>query len=242
MSKEFVSEENKRRVIKLEAAEPAQLHSAAAGMGPGAMASLQQTAGNQAVQRLLAQRSSAGAFDLDDDTAGRIQRERGGGQPLDASAQTQMGQAAGVDFSSVRVHTSAESDALNRDLGARAFTSGRDIFFGEGAYQPDSSTGRELIAHELTHVVQQSSGALGSPSSQMHVTAPGDAFEQQADTAAHSLTGASGVQRWPPKEEVQEQAAEEEQKEVQMQPATEEEEEEEETLQRQELEEEEEEV
>jgi len=60
-----------------------------------------------------------------------------------------------ADFSRVRVHTDTEADALNRALHARAFTTGRDIFFGRHEYNPATSDGRELLAHELTHVVQQ---------------------------------------------------------------------------------------
>jgi len=59
------------------------------------------------------------------------------------------------DFSRVRVHTGANSDQLNRDVRSLAFTSGSDIYFGSGQYRPDSDSGQHLLAHELTHVVQQ---------------------------------------------------------------------------------------
>jgi hypothetical protein len=168
--------------------------------GQTALSALQQQAGNQAVQRLLAQRSAAGSggsFELDDETAGRINQSRGGGQVLDSSLQVQMSESLGHDMSGVRVHTSAESDDLNRQLGAKAFTTGQDVFFREGAYDPHSSNGRELIAHELTHVVQQSTGAVGGGPG-MTVNAPGDAFEQQADAVASTITGpapAASIQR-----------------------------------------------
>jgi hypothetical protein len=61
----------------------------------------------------------------------------------------------GADFSGVRVHSDAQSDTMCRSLQATAFTAGRDLFFRDRAYSPDSSAGQELIAHELTHVVQQ---------------------------------------------------------------------------------------
>jgi hypothetical protein len=89
-----------------------------------------------------------------------IQRARGGGQGLDTGLQRSMGQAMGADFSQVRVHTDARSDQLNRTLQAKAFTTGKDIFFRQGAYQPTSPSGQELIAHELTHTVQQGSTLL----------------------------------------------------------------------------------
>ncbi|WOD37086.1 DUF4157 domain-containing protein [Nodosilinea sp. E11] len=84
-----------------------------------------------------------------------IHRARGLGQPLAPSLQQQMGQAMGADFSSVRVHTDTQADQLNRSIQAKAFTTGQDVFFRQGAYQPGSQGGQELIAHELTHVVQQ---------------------------------------------------------------------------------------
>ncbi len=148
---------------------------------------LQHQVGNQAVQRLLAQRSGNGPFDLNDETEARINNQRGSGQSLDSAIQTKMGDATGHDFSDVKVHTDPESHALNEELSAKAFTTGHDIFFREGAYQPGSGEGQELIAHELTHVVQQSSGAVGSGGGRMTVNAPGDAYEQEADSVAHTV-------------------------------------------------------
>ena len=261
VDKSLLTEAKKATIHKAKEDANDPIHAQTPSDQKAALTSLQQTIGNQAVQRLLAQRSGDQPFDLDDDTAGRIGRERGGGQPLDGGVQAQMGEAVGADFSGVRVHTSAESDALNRDLSARAFTTGQDIFFREGAYQPHNAGGQELLAHELTHVVQQGSGAVGGGGGRMQVNAPGDAFEQQADAVAHSVAGpagvAAGVQRQAEEEEeevqakaedeVQMQAADEEE-EVQMQPEEEEEEvqmqaapeEEEEVVQQQELDEEEE--
>lgn len=89
------------------------------------------------------------------DLEGDIQQAQGGGQVLAPALQTQMAQAMGADFSGVRVHTDRQADQLNRSLNARAFTTGQDVFFKQGEYQPESRRGQELIAHELTHVVQQ---------------------------------------------------------------------------------------
>ena len=66
-----------------------------------------------------------------------------------------MEQAFGTDFSKVHVHTDSEADEFNQRLSARAFTTGRDIFFRQGEYSPGSDSGRKLIAHELTHTIQQ---------------------------------------------------------------------------------------
>jgi hypothetical protein len=88
----------------------------------------------------------------------RIDKARGGGQPLSAEVKEPMEQAFGADFSHVRTHTDAEADTLNKQLSAKAFTTGEDIFFRDGEYSPGSSSGQHLIAHELTHVVQQMGG------------------------------------------------------------------------------------
>jgi len=87
-----------------------------------------------------------------------IHQARGSGQALDPHLQRQMGQAMGADFSGVTIHTDSQADQLNHSIQAKAFTTGQDIFFRQGAYQPSSQSGQELIAHELTHVVQQNSG------------------------------------------------------------------------------------
>jgi hypothetical protein len=85
-----------------------------------------------------------------------IQGARGSGQPLDENIRQPMEKAfGGVDFSQVKVHNDAVSDQLNQSIQARAFTTGQDLFFRGGEYNPSSRGGQELIAHELTHVVQQ---------------------------------------------------------------------------------------
>ena len=89
------------------------------------------------------------------DLESTIESRRGGGQALPDSARDFFEPRFGQDFSGVNIHTGGEADTLNRQLEARAFTTGGDIFFREGEYNPDSSAGRELLAHELTHVVQQ---------------------------------------------------------------------------------------
>ncbi len=90
----------------------------------------------------------------------RINNKRGNGHPLSDNVREPMEQAFRTDFSEVRVHTDSEADALNQQLSAKAFTTGQDVFFREGEYSPGSSSGRALIAHELTHVVQQRGGQL----------------------------------------------------------------------------------
>ncbi len=92
-----------------------------------------------------------------------INSARGRGQALDPTLQRSMGRTMGADFSRVRVHTDAQSDQLNRSIQAKAFTTGQDVFFRQGAYDPGSRGGQTLIAHELTHVIQQNSHEMQSP-------------------------------------------------------------------------------
>jgi hypothetical protein len=78
-----------------------------------------------------------------------------GGQPLPAGTRRFMEGRLGADLSRVRVHTGSAAAGAAAGMGARAFTYGRDIYFGGGEYQPESASGRELIAHELVHTIQQ---------------------------------------------------------------------------------------
>lgn len=87
----------------------------------------------------------------------RLAASSGGGQPLSAPTRSFFEGRFGRDFSHVRVHDSSEAAAMNRDVRARAFTHGSHVYFGAGNYAPDSESGRRLLAHELTHVVQQTS-------------------------------------------------------------------------------------
>ncbi|WOD37085.1 DUF4157 domain-containing protein [Nodosilinea sp. E11] len=104
----------------------------------------------------LLQRQGNGAVAASDGLEAAIQQSRSSGQPLADSIREPMEQAfGGVDFGGVNVHTDGRSDQLNRSIQAKAFTTGQDIYFRQGAYEPGSRSGQELIAHELTHVVQQ---------------------------------------------------------------------------------------
>ena len=123
-----------------------------------------------------------------------IQQARGSGQPLDDSLQDRMSAEFGYNFDGVRVHTGAQADGLNRQLGARAFTTGSDIFFKQGQYEPASTSGQKLIAHELGHVVQQGTGRVRDSGDGLTVRPSGDAFEQEADARARQavFTGHKG--------------------------------------------------
>lgn len=85
----------------------------------------------------------------------QLSRSRGGGHPLPAPTRAFMETRFGRDFDDVRVHTDGDAAQMTKDLRAEAFTTGRDIYFRPGMYAPETSAGKRLLAHELTHVVQQ---------------------------------------------------------------------------------------
>ena len=95
------------------------------------------------------------AHEADADFEARLHARKGAGQALPGELRGFMESRLGADFSAVRVHRGAEADALNRRISARAFTHGADIFFAAGQFRPNDPEGRRLLAHELTHVIQQ---------------------------------------------------------------------------------------
>ena len=146
---------------------------------------LQRQYGNGYVARLIdrAQGDGSGGDPLED-VERSIEQARGGGNALDGVTLDRMNDAFGADFSGVRVHTGGEADHLNRAVDAKAFATGKDIFFREGAYQPGSTEGRGLLAHELTHVVQQSGDGLQM---KLEVSDPADPAEQEAEQVARDV-------------------------------------------------------
>lgn len=92
---------------------------------------------------------------VDAETTTLIQESRRGGHPLPAPTRSYFEPRFGHGFGDVRVHTDSKADEAARAVDARAFTLGSDIVFRSGAYQPEAATGTKLLAHELTHVVQQ---------------------------------------------------------------------------------------
>ncbi|HAG85149.1 MAG TPA: hypothetical protein DCL61_29370 [Cyanobacteria bacterium UBA12227] len=108
------------------------------------------------VQRKPAEGGMAATPDLEES----IESARGGGQAIADNIREPMEQAMGADLSGVRIHTDAQSDQLNRSIQARAFTTGQDVFFRQGEYDPGSRQGQELMAHEFTHVLQQNPSVM----------------------------------------------------------------------------------
>ncbi len=120
--------------------------------------------------------------------AGAIAQARGGGAPLGGAARAFFEPRLGRDFGDVRVHDDANAHALAGSLGARAFTVGNHIFFDRGELAPSTPGGGRLLAHELTHVVQQRGAA---PMLQMEKKPWGVSFttQAQADKVARGLSG-----------------------------------------------------
>jgi hypothetical protein len=109
--------------------------------------------------------------------------EASAGQPLPEMLRESMESRFGRDFEAVRVFTDAHAANAAKGANARAFTTGSRIYFAAGEYQPESERGRELIAHELTHVVQQRSGHARAAG----IGAADDAFEHEAERAAVAI-------------------------------------------------------
>jgi hypothetical protein len=104
-----------------------------------------------------------GGGTVSSDVSSQIIQSKGSGQNLPSPIQAEMGQKIGADFSSVKIHTGPDAAQMSSQLGAKAFTHGNDIYFNEGNFQPGTSEGKHLLAHELTHTVQQGAAVRRSP-------------------------------------------------------------------------------
>ena len=138
--------------------------------------------GQRMIQRV--DRSSEGM--AQENIGQRIQSASGGGGKLDEGVQQHLEQHLGADLSDVRIHTDGEADRLSRSVNAIAFTTGQDVFFSSGSYNPSSAEGKHLIAHEVVHTVQQANGAVaGAPTAGgISISNPSDPFELEADQVA----------------------------------------------------------
>ena len=114
------------------------------------------------------------------------------GRPLDPETRASMSARFGHDFTKVRVHDDTQAAESARDIGARAYTVGNDIVFGAGGFAPETPDGQRLLAHELTHVVQQSSAAA-VPQAKLARSTPGDLAEREADDVAERIADGEQV-------------------------------------------------
>ncbi len=172
-----------------------QRHPAPAGPAPAsrrdpeaAVSRLGSSLGNRGLSRAITQmRDGEGILPgglVHPDVEAAIAAASGRGNQLHTGVADQVGGAYGQPLSDVRVHHDDHAAALSRAVSARAFTVGSDIFFGAGEYRPDSAGGRELLAHELAHVVQQRGAPNAGP---LTVSRPGDTLEREAEAAARNL-------------------------------------------------------
>ncbi len=132
---------------------------------------LQKQPGEEEVQ---AKKISSYINEVDRGLESRIQSLKGGSQPMPQSERAFFEPRFGYDFSHVKLHNNSQADVLNRSLQARAFTVGQDIFFRNGEYNPSSRKGQELLAHELTHTIQQSGESLEIQSTKTMLQCLGD--------------------------------------------------------------------
>ena len=135
--------------------------------------------GPYAVQRRAAEPTAATPV-----VARGLEESRGSGAPLPQPLRAFMEPRFGADFASVRLHTGPEAAALSTQLNAHAFTAGRDVYFNAGQFRPETQEGRELIAHELAHTIQQ--GGVIQRAAEPSVTAiqQGSGLQRKAATPA----------------------------------------------------------
>jgi uncharacterized protein DUF4157 len=162
-----------------EPSPPDRLHDA------GSLGRVASEVGNRGFGRIVARmREGAGLMPgglVHPDVEAAIAAAQGAGRPLERSVAERLEGATRSPLRDVQVHTGKYAAELARSVEARAFTVGRDIFFGAGEYQPHTSEGRRLIAHEVAHVVQQRGAPQTGP---LTVSQPGDAPEREAETFA----------------------------------------------------------
>ncbi len=111
------------------------------------------------------------------------------GQPLDAGTRSFMESRFHHDFSHVRVHTDARAAESARAVGANAYTVAQDVVFGPGLFQPGTAMGQRLLAHELTHVLQQSSGVALQSSGASRAIDPDAGLEAEAQAVGEAIHG-----------------------------------------------------
>jgi hypothetical protein len=178
--------DERRLEVTREGRRPAQARVPATTPAARTLA-LASAVGNAAFGRLA--RTGSGLL-----SGGRVHRDveraiahrRGGGRALDPATRDAMSASLGESLADVRVHADAGAAALARSVSARAFTTGTDVYFGAGEYRPGTSAGRQLLAHELTHVVQQRGAPTSGP---LTVSEPGDSLEREAEATAREIAG-----------------------------------------------------
>ena len=134
---------------------PAAAPDAAASDDP-LRAQIEQVLAQEGVQRQAEGESPA----VGEGFESALSSAKGAGRPLPGGVRTEMESAFGADFSGVRMHTDGQAARMSRHVNAHAFTHGQDIFFSEGAFDLSSREGKHLLAHELTHTLQQGGDSI----------------------------------------------------------------------------------
>jgi hypothetical protein len=179
-------------------------------LGPSAVVHLQRVAGNASVAQLLGDEN-------DEPSPVKEVVGKGGGSSLDDSTRGFMESRFGQDFGDVRIHTDSKASDSAKSVNAQAYTVGNDIVFQSGKFQPESSDGKQMLAHELTHVVQQRNGPVsGSPApGGINISHPSDPFEQEAVNTSASVMASSAPEPSAPAGATAQRAEEEEEPHVQ---------------------------
>ncbi|MGW8851353.1 eCIS core domain-containing protein [Streptomyces xiamenensis] len=156
-------------------------------VGTGGVGALQRAVGNQAVGAMLQRDADRPGEEESGLTGGGRSSVHdvvgsGGGQALDTDTRSDMEARLGADFSDVRVHTDSRAHDSAKEVGAHAYTVGNDVVFQRDAYAPGSDEGRTMLAHELTHVIQQRSGPVEGTEAPggIRVSDPSDRYEREA--------------------------------------------------------------
>jgi hypothetical protein len=176
---EITNEEN-LNLSSIESEQLAGCSQASETQRADAILGLQKTRGNTFIQRMVGEGASAV---LDDDVLQKIQAEKGSGEAISPEIRHEMESSFKRELGDVRLHTSSEADLLAKQLGAKAFTTGNDIFFRNGTYQPSTLSGKKLIKHELTHTIQQSDIISNQPT---RISQPEEQSELEAEKASES--------------------------------------------------------
>lgn len=184
---------SRRRAPHAGGAAAAAARGTLAGLGPSQLLALQRAAGNAAVAGAAAERHEHGPSCGHDVQRSAVHEALSRpGAPLGAAVRADMEARLGADFSDVRVHTDHAAHTAAESVQAHAFTTGSDIVFQGGRYDTGSTAGRTMLAHELTHVVQQRSGPVAGTDtgSGLKVSDPSDRFEREAEaTARRAMAG-----------------------------------------------------
>src|ERR1700730_6646436 len=164
----------------------ALMHGRTDVLTPSAVMHLQKTAGNATVSAALEEQETSPVKDV---------VGSGGGSPLDRDTRSFMETRLAADFSDVRVHTGGKATESARSVQAHAYTVGNDVVFQSDKYAPESDSGKRMLAHELTHVVQQRSGPVaGTPApGGINVSDPSDSFERAAESTADRVMSSGQV-------------------------------------------------